>query len=98
MFLARRQVGFNPKITAFFKSTFSVRINTLIRIWQATTFGHYNLLLAVELDSNRSLQYFHFVTIGLSDLYGDGRVRFPPFPGASGFGIELTMKGKFLAL
>ena len=43
--------------------------------------------------SENIFQYFHFVTAGLSDLYGDGRVRFPKVDGLSGFGIELTIKG-----
>lgn len=50
-----------------------------------------------ENDETDEPSYFHFVTIGLSDLYGDGRVRFPTFAGCSGFGIELTIKVRKLS-
>jgi suppressor of fused-like protein len=42
--------------------------------------------------SSQSPAYYHYITAGLSDLYGDGRVRFPVFENLSGFGIELTLK------
>ena len=37
--------------------------------------------------------YWHFITAGLSDLYGDGRVLYLEYEdNQSGFGIELTMR------
>ena len=47
--------------------------------------------------NNDSGSYWHFVTAGLSDLYGDGRVLFPDyaipdFAHPSGFGVELSLR------
>ena len=38
-------------------------------------------------------EYWHFITAGLSDLFGDGRVNFPIYEDhdLSGFGIELSI-------
>ena len=43
--------------------------------------------------NTNSGSYWHFITAGLSDLYGDRRVLYPNYEGnQSGFGIELTMR------
>ena len=48
----------------------------------------------VNNDENSNNSYFHFVSLGLTDIYGDERVhkRIKSLAESSGYGYELTMR------
>ena len=55
-----------------------------------------NIYINTDNSNDKSNSYFHYVSLGLSDLYGDERLfkRSKSKEEPSGFGFEITLKVK----
>lgn len=100
-----------PGMRAIYQSLFSIYresnplvISTVNKIWQFPNLNSNEILdyIFIYLNagsvSEQVAEHWHYVTMGLSDLYGDSRIHSVDTSASaerlSGFGIELTMRIK----